>query len=121
MIGGMPNLGKSTIINKLRLQAPTIRGNYVTKVSKSAAETKHLGGFKISEDPKTWIMDTPGIMVPSLIEEEMALKLSLVGSIKDDIYGRIILGEYLFEILKKDKSKTYIKKYGLIFEPENFG
>jgi len=120
MIGGMPNMGKSTIINKLRLQSPQIRGNYVTKVSKSPAETKHVSGFKISSEPKTWIIDTPGIMVPSLIEEEQALNLSLVGSIKDSIYGREVLVEYLFSFLSKNSKKKYMEVYKLQFEPKNY-
>lgn len=113
MIGGMPNLGKSTVINKLRLQAPTIKGNYVTKVSKSAAETTHLSGFKIAEDPKTWLMDTPGIMVPSLIEDEIAVKLSLVGCISDKIIGREILIDELYKLLMANKKKAYMERYKL--------
>lgn len=99
MIGGMPNLGKSTIINKLRQQSPKIKNNYASKVTKTAATTKHLSGFKVSTDPNMWIVDTPGLMVPSIIENDMAIKLSLVGCIRDKILGPDLMVELMLESL----------------------
>ena len=119
LIGGMPNIGKSTIINKLRQQAPKIRGNYITKVSKTASETRHLKGFRISDKPNSWLIDTPGLMVPSVIENDMAVKLSLVGCIKDKILGPDLLVELLYEFFKIYNQKEYVRYYELRYEPRS--
>ena len=118
MIGGMPNIGKSTIINSLRQQAPQIRGKYITKTSKTATETRHITGFKISKNPHAWLIDTPGLMVPSLIEPEVAIKLGLVGCIKDTIIGRDIILEFLLAFWKEYDQQEYLNFYGLKHHPE---
>jgi mitochondrial GTPase 1 len=83
LIGGMPNIGKSTVINSLRQQAPGIKGKYVTRTSPLPTETRNMQGFKVSENPLAWLIDTPGLMVPNIENMEVALKLGLVGCLKD--------------------------------------
>lgn len=121
MIGGMPNLGKSTVINKLRQQSPKIRGNYVTKVTKMAATTQHLSGFRVSTEPNMWIIDTPGLMVPSIIENDMAIKLSLVGCIRDKILGLDVMVELMLESLNKYNQNHFAEFYHLKYQPKNAG
>jgi ribosome biogenesis GTPase A len=118
MIGGMPNVGKSTIINKLRLQAPKIKGKYATKTSKSPAETRIVHGFKVSTDPNAWLMDTPGIMLPSIQEGELGVKLGLIGCINDKIIGKPVLVDYLFDCMMKYKVHDFVKFYNLRGMPE---
>lgn len=119
MIGGMPNVGKSTIINKLRQQAPKIRGKYITKTSKSPAETRIVHGFKVSTSPNAWLVDTPGLMLPSIQEGELGLKLSLIGCINDKIVSKPIIVEYLLEVLKKYNCMAFVEYYQLKRVPEN--
>lgn len=68
MIGGIPNVGKSTIINSLRKKDPDI-----VHTKKSGAKTggipcitKSISGFKIISEPATYITDTPGIIIPKI-------------------------------------------------------
>jgi ribosome biogenesis GTPase A len=118
MIGGMPNVGKSTIINKLRAQAPKIRGKYITKTSKSPAETRHISGFRVSINPNAWLVDTPGIMLPSIQAGDLGLKLSLIGCINDKIIGKHLLVEYLLECLKRYNCLSFVQYYGLPRVPD---
>lgn len=119
MIGGMPNVGKSTIINKLRAQSPTIKGKYATKASKSPAETRGVNGFKVSEKPNSWLVDTPGLMLPSIQAGDLGLKLSLIGCIRDKIVTQPVLVDYLFEVLTKYNVQEWVKHYNLRRVPQS--
>jgi len=46
-------------------------------------------------------VDTPGVMIPNIQEDEVALKLSLVGCIKDVIPGKEAILDYLVWVLNK--------------------
>ena len=118
MIGGMPNVGKSTIINKLRQQAPKIRGKYISKTSKTPAETRHISGFRVSLNPNAWLVDTPGIMLPSIQAGDLGLKLSLIGCINDKIIGKPVLVEYMLESLKRYNCTQMVQYYGLSRMPD---
>ena len=75
-IVGLPNVGKSTFINKLTGKMVTITGD-------KPGVTKHLNWFKASEDFQ--ILDTPGILWPKFESEEVGIKLVLCQGIKDEI------------------------------------
>lgn len=114
MVGGMPNVGKSTILNTLRniSKTPETKKNIV-KTGPLPCVTRGVSGFKVSEDPVMFVVDTPGIMVPRITDEETGLKLSIVGCIKDTIVGKDILIDYLLEKLNERKAYSYVKFYDL--------
>jgi len=101
MIGGIPNVGKSTIINSLRK-----RDSEVNHTKKSGARTggvpcvtKAVSGFKIITDPPTYLKDTPGIIIPKINQPLDGLKLCACNCIRDGIveYENVI--DYiLFEL-----------------------
>ena len=68
MIGGIPNVGKSTIINALRKKDDTISHSKKSgaRVGGVPCITKNITGFKIINEPPTFIMDTPGIIIPKI-------------------------------------------------------
>ena len=78
MVIGMPNVGKSTFINRL--------------VSRNRLKTEHLPG---TTRGMTWVplrddfllMDTPGVMLPRLDTERDALRLAWIGAIPDGVLG----------------------------------
>ncbi|MCR5786780.1 MAG: ribosome biogenesis GTPase YlqF [Acholeplasmatales bacterium] len=73
---GIPNVGKSTFINKMT-------GKKVSVVGDKPGVTKHLSWFKVNEDLQ--ILDTPGILWPKFESEEVGIKLSVCQGIKDEI------------------------------------
>jgi ribosome biogenesis GTPase A len=88
MIGGIPNVGKSTILNSLRKRDAEI--NHTKKsgarVGAMPGITKSITGFKIVTDPPTYLIDTPGIIVPHIQDNtEDGLKLSACACIRDGI------------------------------------
>ena len=90
MIGGIPNIGKSTLINSLRAKDPVIG---VNRSNRSGARTggqpcltKSISGFKIVSDPALYLVDTPGIFLPEIPDgSEAGLKLAAIHAIRDGI------------------------------------
>ncbi|KAK3394272.1 hypothetical protein B0H63DRAFT_460502 [Podospora didyma] len=106
MVVGMPNAGKSSLLNRMRMA-----GMNLPKAAKTGAEpgvTRKLGTpvrivpGESPEDPEThgfgegvFVMDTPGVFVPYVSCAEDMLKLSLVGCVKDGVVGGVTVADYL--------------------------
>lgn len=76
MILGIPNVGKSTLINALAKRKATIVGD-------RPGVTKNQTWIKITND--LYLLDTPGILWPKFEDQGVAIRLAMCGSIKDDI------------------------------------
>lgn len=76
MIIGIPNAGKSTLMNRLAGKKIAVTGN-------KPGVTKGQQWLKSNKDLE--ILDTPGILWPKFEDEKVALKLALTGAIKDDV------------------------------------
>ena len=76
MIVGIPNVGKSTLINKLAKRSIAETGN-------KPRVTKQQQWIKVGKSLQ--LLDTPGILWPKFEDEEVGKKLSLTGAIKDSI------------------------------------
>jgi ribosome biogenesis GTPase A len=119
MIGGMPNVGKSTILNTMRQQAARLKNGEITKSTKTPGQTRHLFGFRVNDKPLAWMVDTPGLMVPNIDDPEIGIKLALVGCVKESMVEKELLVNYLIEQLHKRNNYTYMKKYGLTEKVKN--
>ena len=81
-ICGMPNVGKSTIINQVRMISDLQNKTGAAKATASVATTKGLRGFKILQNPLIYLMDSPGVMIPSNILPEYGLKMAVLGLVR---------------------------------------
>lgn len=113
MIGGVPNVGKSSIINKFRLFSKGFYNSSPAKIGPEPCVTRGISGFKVSKDPLMYLIDTPGIMLPKLENNEQAMKLALIGAIKDEIIGVDVIADYMLFSLNKVGNFNYMKKYSL--------
>ncbi len=81
MIGGLPNVGKSTMINALRKRDTSLNHSKRSgaKAGAKPCLTRSITDYKIIADPPTYLLDSPGIIQPHLREgTDDALKLSAV-------------------------------------------
>ncbi len=93
MIVGMPNVGKSSIINKLIRKTKT-------KTGAKAGVTRQQQWVRIN--PRVDLLDTPGIIPVKQVEQEKALKLAFVDSIGENAYElESIAAEFLKQMLDK--------------------
>ncbi len=104
IIVGIPNTGKSTIINRL--------------TSRNAARTGDRPGVTRNQE---WIvlgkdlelLDTPGIMPPRIETEEEGMWLCAIHAIKDEIIGKEQVAAYVINQLLETKSEQLKKRYHL--------
>merc|ERR1719373_872394 len=111
-IMGMPNVGKSTIINCLR------KGNFQGKgqaVGPTAGVTRSINMLRVHQDPNISILDSPGIFIPAMSMDniEEGLKLGLVGAVPEFTLNPIDVADYLLFRLNKRKLFEYKKVCGL--------
>lgn len=76
MVAGIPNVGKSTMINTLAKRKAAVTGD-------RPGVTKSLQWIKLGSDLE--LLDTPGVLWPKFDDPESGLTLAALGSIKDDI------------------------------------
>ncbi|XP_060184753.1 short integuments 2, mitochondrial-like isoform X2 [Lycium barbarum] len=61
--------------------------------------TQDIAGYKIAHLPSIYVLDTPGVLVPSIPDMETGLKLALAGSFKDSVVGEERIVQYLLAVL----------------------
>jgi len=110
MILGIPNVGKSTLINTL------------AKKKKLVAEdrpgvTKQTSYIRVGQDLE--LLDTPGILWPKFDDEEIAFRLALIGAIKDDILPIDDVCIYGFRVLDKYYKKAFEDRFDIQVDIEN--
>ena len=103
MIIGIPNVGKSSFINRISKRNSATVGN-------RPGVTRQKQWIKINKDIE--LLDTPGVLWPKFESEEVALNLAYTGTIKDDILQTIEVGFSLLKILvfkHRDKLEARFK------------
>lgn len=90
LIIGIPNVGKSTFINKLA-------GKSVAQTGDRPGVTKSKQWIKVS--PELELLDTPGILWPKFEDERVGMSLAFTGAIKDDILDVNELAQNLLLVL----------------------
>ena len=102
MVVGMPNVGKSSIINKLIKQ-------HKAKVGAIAGVTRRQQWVRIN--PKVELLDTPGIIPMKLEDQEAACKLAFVSSISDNVYDKEEIAQELLNITYKLYKNVLLENY----------
>ena len=102
MIIGIPNVGKSSLINRLAKRK-------AAGVQNKPGYTRGEQWIKVNKD--FLLLDTPGILPMSYENRDKAINLALIGSIRDDILPNEQLGEYLLSFLKNHYPNSLLERY----------
>ena len=109
MILGVPNSGKSTIVNNLCNKGRAITGN-------KAGVTRSKLWVKV--DGNIEFMDTPGVLLPNFDNEDYAYNLAFVGSVKDDVLNLTDITCRLIAKLREIAPQLLISKYGVVLNAD---
>ena len=104
MVVGIPNVGKSTFIN-------TYAGKACAKTGNKPGVTKGKQWIRLNKNVE--LLDTPGILWPKFEDQQVGLRLALIGSIKDEILNIDELSLELIRIIQKNYPGILAARYEL--------
>lgn len=91
MIIGIPNVGKSSLINRLV-------GKKTAKIGDRPGITKHQQWIKVSHDFE--LLDTPGVLWPKFEDQNVGIRLAAIGTIKDSLLSLQDITAYVITYMK---------------------
>ena len=104
MVVGVPNSGKSTLINNLCGSKKTITGDKAG-VTRGKQWVLLKNGFEV--------LDTPGTLWPNLTDQTVAKNLAVIGSIKNEVIDTNDLSVYLVDYIKENYFNSLTQKYNV--------
>ena len=105
LIIGIPNVGKSTLINRLVGKKATITGD-------KPGVTKKLSWIRINKDLE--LLDSPGILWPKIDDENQAYNLASFSAIKEEILPLGKVACYILDTMNKKYPDNLFNRYGNI-------
>lgn len=110
LIVGIPNVGKSTLINRLA-------GKHIAKTGDTPGVTKAQQWIKVGKELE--LLDTPGILWPKFEDEGVGYKLATTGAIKDTILNLQDVAVYALRFLSTHYPDRLKERYALADIPED--
>ena len=102
MVVGVPNVGKSTLINRLN-------GSAVARVGDRPGVTRSTQWIRIN--PYLELMDSPGMLWPRLDDQLAALRLSYIAAIRDDVQDVCALAVHLLDDMMEMKPEAVMTRF----------
>ena len=112
MILGIPNVGKSSLINRLA-------GGKRAKAEDRAGVTRTQQWIRTADGVE--LLDTPGVLWPKLDDQEVAVRLAMTGAVRDDILDKEALAARLMTLLHTEYPQALEQRYKIPPELEAEG
>lgn len=109
MVLGIPNVGKSTLIN-------SVSKRKIAKIADKPGVTRNLQWIKISKQVS--LLDTPGVLWPKLEDQNSAYLLAVTGAINDEILPIDSVVRFALEFLIKEHPEKLEKRYDIKVEED---
>lgn len=109
MVVGIPNVGKSTFIN-------SFAGKACAKTGNKPGVTKGNQWIRLNKSLE--LLDTPGILWPRFEDQEVGVRLAMIGSINDQILNKDELAIELIRFLNRDYPNVLLNRYGIEVDNE---
>ena len=104
MIVGIPNVGKSSFINRISKKT-------LAEVGNKPGVTKQKQWIRINE--KIELLDTPGVLWPKFESQKVAMNLAITGTIKDDILDLVEVAYTLTKFMLENYKENLLQRYSL--------
>ncbi len=104
MVVGIPNVGKSSLINKLA-------GKTRARAEDRPGVTRGNQWYTLEDNIE--LLDTPGVLWPKFDDPEVGEKLAFSGAVKDQILDIELLAVRLLEVLAKSQNQQFIERFKL--------
>ncbi|MFC4617325.1 ribosome biogenesis GTPase YlqF [Camelliibacillus cellulosilyticus] len=104
LILGIPNVGKSTLINRLA-------GRKIAKIGDRPGITKGQQWIKVGKTME--LLDTPGILWPKFDDEIVGLRLAATGAIKDELLDYQEIAAFILKFMRVNYPSFLIERYQL--------
>lgn len=104
MVVGIPNVGKSTLINRMAKRK-------AAKVANMPGVTRSISVISVSNELQ--LLDTPGVLWPKFEDQDVAYLLAIIGSINDNIINLEDVALYALDILRKHYPDSLKERYGI--------
>jgi len=118
LIIGIPNVGKSTMINQLRHRHMFIGGKATATGAMPGVTRAVQERVRVSDDPLVFLLDTPGISKPNVRDMHVGMKLAVCNTLRDSVIGEDHIADYLLWYLNCHHKFDYVDYMGLS-QPED--
>lgn len=109
LVCGIPNVGKSSIINLIRNGTLRLSGKPMKVGAKPGITRALQTKIRVSDDPLIFLLDTPGIMMPNIRNVETGMKLASCATLKDEQVGIINIADYILYQLNRNSIFNYVE------------
>jgi len=108
IIIGIPNVGKSTIINRLRNENMGLGGRASQVGAKPGITRSVQERIRVSNTPLIYLLDTPGISKPNVGNMHVGMKLAACNTLNDLVIGELYISDYLLWYLNTHHQFDYV-------------